>query len=174
LEAFQNGLNVSTDPNDIQLFGQQIADVKKVKEQMKNDLIQLITEPKFSPSDVKLDLKIQESGPNVSGSQPGPHPKEPRKFTRRATAPDHSIPSFDFINLKDIDGKILTHPDHNVNENESDSLNRSVHFAPGRESSTFSKQQPSKGILKGGLRRQVTTPPVATKLHFKSEFDGLD
>lgn len=173
LEAFQHGRRCSTDPADIKLFDQQVAEVEKVKVQMKNDLLQLITEPKFSPNDVKHDLKIRESGPNLLPPSENVS-KEPRKFTRKSSAPDQSAPSFDFIHLKDIDGKVLKQPDHNVSENEPETLNRSVHFAVERESPGSAKQPPSKGILKGGLRRQVTAPLASTKTRLDSGFEGLD
>ena len=179
-EMFEQGLRRQEQEEDRLMFQNQLDDILKIKEILKQEFLNSMSRVKFNDSDKRIRIEVTENGQHFDSKlmtdrrntdddkQSGDESARKSFVLKKATA------SYDFLGLKNIEGKVIEHVDHvkiDDNNDEVKGSDRVVHFASEDSHKLISRKSLRKGILK---RRDRTNSSNRESINSLATSEGLD
>ena len=200
-EFFENGLKVQKTDLDKKLFEQQLEDLKKIKIQLKQEFLNSMLNVKINETDKKTTFEIYENGFKVKKEdikkqfKNFQNTKNESENDKTSSLPIHlkkdtfsnvnlkikenshisinekNLNSFEFLNLRDIEGKVIKHQEEKENE-ENKANNGKVSFVELENLKSSAGSKTIKGILR--YHEKSKTINRNQKNEKEEELDKLD
>jgi len=170
-EYFEQGLAKSTDKNEQLVFQKEIDEIFKIQKKYKEEFLASMEIPTTVPLEdgfrvpIKEDSKVivQDEQPKISD-----RPKAYEDFFRPKF---HEKYTFDFLNLKDIDGRPISREGTGQSSEQAETSMGKVKFLLERPTEEAKKSPPARmrSILKKKNQPSSSTRPVIEPLGSDNE-----
>lgn len=174
-ESFENGLSKCVEHKDKGVFEAQISELIKIKNTLKNEMINAMKQVKFIGNEEKFELKVVENTKNIIENSNLFIEKE-KEFEDYFKPVFHASYSYDFLKLKNIDGKLLKHDEQLISQNEPEAnlKNRKVRFSENEIISNIVFAKRSILKLKKASPSKVKSQDFKKLGNGEKDFDDLD
>ena len=174
-EIFENGLSKCVEPKDKGVFEAQISELIKIKKTLKNEMINAMKQVKFIGNEEKFELKVVENTKSIPENSSLFIEKE-KEFEDYFKPVFHARYSYDFLKLKNIDGKLLKHNEELISQNELEPnlKNRKVVFSKNEIISNIVFEKRSILKLKKESPTKVKSKDFEKLGNGEKDFDDLD
>lgn len=155
-QIYQIGLEKCKNEDEKKPFVFQLEEIRKIRDQLKNELLKNMTKVSFGDKDKKIELEITENGQKIKEDVKIINEIQTEKTYEDLFHPIfHEKYCYDFLKLKNVDGKVLSSSlelknKDNDKENEIGFENKRVKFLDMENNDKLMTKSSAskKGILK--------------------------